>query len=274
MKKILVIITILIIAALFAGCTNVTMKYSIDDDNYMSVSYTLVINKTKEEFKDFDYYYLIKDITSQWEQQNMTVTVDDNDEQLSISGTFEKEHDSREDAYESLDAILKSEYSPFTTAGFEYAPSYFEDEYNLDASISLNDLIRRTDETVIPSDMQQIIAGYANESEFSLIISLPGEAKDTNSDKQEYTDGVTTNTWNLKYGDEKTLELKSVIVNEENVEYHKSLTDSTNQALLISIICAGTAVLVLIVFLIIFFVKKSRPKNKTKNQSNKVEIPL
>ncbi len=268
----LILITFLIIAALFAGCTNVTMKYSIDDDNLMSVSYSMIMDKTKEEFKDFDYYYLIKDITNQWEQQSMTVTVDDNDEQLSISGTFEKEHDSREDAYESLDAILKSEYSPFTTAGFEYAPSYFEDEYNLDASISLKDLIRRTDETVIPSDMQEIITGYANESEFSLIISLPGETKDANSDKQEYSDDVTTNTWNLKYGDEKTIELKSAILNEENIEYHKSLTDSTNQALLITIICAGAAILVLIIFLIIFFVKRSR--SATKNQSNKVEIPL
>jgi multisubunit Na+/H+ antiporter MnhC subunit len=272
LKKILILLSILILASLFAGCTNVTMKYSIDDNNLMRVSYSMILDKTKEEFKDFDYYYLIKDITNQWEQQDMIVTVDDNEEQLSISGTFEKEHNSRKDAYESLDAILKSEYSPFTTAGFEYAPSYFEDEYNFDASISLKDLIRRTDEAVIPSDMQEIITGYANESEFSLIISLPGEAESTNSDNQEYSDGITTNTWNLKYGDEKTIELKSVIVNEENIEYHKSLTDSTNQALLITIICAGAAVLVLIIFLIIFFVKKSR--SATKNQSNKVEIPL
>ena len=271
MKKTLILITILIISALFAGCTNVTMEYAIDNDNRLSVGYSLVMEKDKDEFKDFDYYYLIKDITSQWEQQNMTVTVDETDDQLSISGTFEEEHDSRQAAYESLDAILKGEYSPFTTAGFEYAPSYFEDEYNLGASISLKDLIRRTEEDVIPSDMQQIITGYAEESEFSLIISLPGEVKDTNSDTQEYSDDVTTNTWNLKYGDETTIELKSVILNEENIEHHKSLTDSTNQALLISIICAGAALLVLIVFLIIFFVKKAR--SKFKNQSNKVEIP-
>ena len=273
MKKTLILLALLIIAALFAGCATVSMEYAIDNDDNLKIAYSVSINKTDTDFEELNYYYnLKKAIKEQWEKQGLTVEIDDNDEELLITGVLEQAYDSRQEAFEGLDTILKSEYSPFTSAGFEYSSSYFEDEYNLMAKISLKDLIRRSDAQVIPSDMQDTLMKYANESQFFLTISLPGEAVETNASSQEYDNDITTNTWELKYGDEKDILLNSVLVNEENVEYHKSLTDSTNQALLITIICGGTAVLLLAVFLIIFFIKRSR--SKAKNQNNKVEIPL
>lgn len=264
LKKVVLIITLLLICMIFVGCTIVTMEYKLDIDNNLQIKYDVVFDKTTEEFKDFNYYNLKNDITNHWEKQGFTVEVEENDSELIFVGTLEKQHSTRQEAYESLNSILKGEYSPFTAAGFEYASSYFEDEYNLITEISLKDLLRRSDYQVIPSDVQETLTKYANESEFTLLISLPGEVVETNADSQNYGNSVSTNIWNLKYGDEKELKLKTIIVNEENVNYHKNLTDSTNQNKIIFLCCAGGAVLVLIVFLIIFFVRKS----KIKNQSN------
>lgn len=258
MKKIFILLIILLAAVILVGCTKVSMEYKLDNDNTLRVAYSVVIDTTKEEFKDFKYYNLKKAITEQWELQGIEVEVNETEEELSISGFLEKEHDTRQEAYESLASILKSEFSPFVSTGFEYASSYFEDEYNLSAKISLKDILRRSEAQVIPTDMQQMLTQFANESEFSISVSLPGEAVSTNADYKEYTDGVTTSTWNLKYGDEKDIEFKSIIVNQENVDYHKNLTDSTNLTKMIFIGCAAAAALVLIVFLIIFFVKRRR----------------
>ena len=106
--------------------------------------------------------------------------------------------------------------------------------------------------------MQRLLTEYANESEFSISITLPGEAVNTNADSVENSDDVTTNTWNLKYGDQKDIALNSIIVNKENVEYHENLTASTTRLKLILILCGAGAVFVLIVFLIVFFVLRRR----------------
>lgn len=265
LRKVALLITLLLICLIFVGCATVTMEYKIDIDNNLQIKYDVVIDKTTEEFENFSYYTLKNDIVHHWEKQGITVEAEETDDELIIIGTLEKKHSTRQEAYESLDSVLKGEYSPFTSAGFEYASSYFEDEYNLCAEISLKDLLRRSDYQVMPSDVQESLTKYTNESEFALLISLPGEAVESNADSQNYDNGVSTNTWNLKYGDEKDLKLKTVIVNEDNVQYHKSLTDSTNQNKLIFLLCGGGAALVLIVFLIIFFVRRS----KIKNQSNK-----
>lgn len=258
MKKLFILIALMLVAALFVGCTKVSMEYKLDLDNTLEINYTLEIDKTIEEFEDASYYALKNAVTAQLELQGLEVTVEENTDVLSISGTLEKVHDSRKEAYESLDEILKSEYSPFVSTGFEYASSFFEDEYSFEAKVTLVDLIRRSDPQVMPKDMQDVLIKYANESEFSLIISLPGEAVDTNADSVESRDNITTNTWNLKYGDEKEIILNSIIVNQENVEYHEDLTDSTNQIWRILLYCAGGVVVVLIVFLIIFFVLRSK----------------
>ena len=234
------------------------MEYSLDLDNTLEVNYTLEIDKTIEEFEDASYFDLKTAITDQLELQGLEVAVNENTNLLVISGTLEKQHDTRQEAYESLDAIFKSEYSPFVNTGFEYASSFFEDEYNFDEKIMLVDLIRRSDPLVIPTDMQEVLIKYANESEFSLTISLPGEAVVTNADSQEYSDSITTTTWNLKYGDERDIILNSIIANQENIEYHENLTNSTNQIWRILLYCGGGAVLVLIVFLIIFFVLRRK----------------
>lgn len=268
MRKVSLLVSLLLICLIFVGCARVTMEYNIDIDNNLQVKYDLVFDKTTDEFKDYSYYNLQNSIVNHWEKQGLKVEVEENDDEITFKGTFEEQHDSRQEAYESLDSILKGEYSPFTSTGFEYASSYFEDEYNLSAKISLKDLIRRSDVQVMPSDVQEALTKYANESEFSLVFSLPGEAVDTNANSQDYDNSVTTSTWNLKYGDEKELTLKTVIVNEENVEYHKNLTDSTNQNKLILLLCGGGAVLLLVVFLILFFVRKSRIKNQSNTDQN------
>lgn len=264
MRKVSLLVSLLLICLIFVGCAKVTMEYNIDIDNNLQVKYDLVFEKTTDEFKDYSYYNLQNSIVNHWEKQGLKVDVEENDDEITFKGTLEEQHDSRQEAYESLESILKGEYSPFTSAGFEYASSYFEDEYNLAAEISLKDLLRRSEYQVIPSDIQETLTKYANESEFALLISLPGEAVETNADSQNYDNSISTNTWNLKYGDEKELKLKTVIVNEANVEYHKNLTDSTNQSKLIFLLCGGGAALVLTVFLIIFFVRRA----KLKNQSN------
>lgn len=258
MKKLLLLIALLLAAAIFVGCTKVSMEYSLNLDNTLEVNYTLEIDKTVEEFEDASYYDLKNAITAQLELQGLEVAVNENTSLLVISGTLEKQHDTRQEAYESLAAILKSEYSPFVKTGFEYSSSFFEDEYNFEAKIMLVDIIRRSEPQVIPTDMQEVLTKYANESEFSISISLPGEAVDTNADSVESRNDVTTNTWDLKYGDEKELVLNSIIINQDNVEYHENLTKSTNQIWRIVLYCGGGAVLVLIVFLIIFFVLRRR----------------
>ena len=219
MRKIFFFVIILLIAALLAGCAKVSMEYKIDDDHKLEVTYALTIDKSIDEFKNIDYFSLKKVITNQWERQGFKVDIKETADELSFAGVFESQNYSRQQAYASLNALLKSDYSPFVSTGFEYAASYFEDEYNLKAKISLIDLIRRNDVQAIPADVQQTMMEYLNESEFSLSVTLPGQAELSNADLQKADGSLTKNTWKLKYGEEREIELKSILTNEENIEY-------------------------------------------------------
>lgn len=258
LKKLFVLLALLLCAILFVGCATVSLEYKIDNDNTLLVNYTVTIDKTKEESVQINYFNIKNAIEKQWKLQGLEVTIDESDEAIIFNGVLTEQHSTRKKAFERLDEIFKSDYSPFVNVGFEYASSYFEDEYKLSAELSLVDLIRRSDTQVVPNDMQQLLTKYANESEYYISISLPGEAVDTNADSKESRNDVTTNTWNLKYGDEKEITLNSIIVNQENVEYHENLTATNNRLRLILLLCAGGAALVLVVFLIVFFALRRR----------------
>lgn len=256
MKKICLLIILLLALMILVGCTNVSMHYKLNTDNSLEVIYNVLIDKSKDEFKDYSYKMLTNTIIKQWQAQGLEVDVDENYSEIRFTGELVKQHDSRQEAFDSLDTILKSKYSPFVSTGFEYCASYFEDEYNLSAKISLEDLIRRNDDRVLPRDIQETLTKYANESNFLLTISLPGQTVNTTADSEEYSNGVTTHSWNLKYDDEKEIALNSIIKNQENIKYFEELNHTANLNKIIFISCGAAALLFLIVFFIMFFVKR------------------
>lgn len=258
MKKTYLILVILFLSIVFVGCANVDMQYKLDTENNLEVQYNVTIDKSKGEFEKHSYSELKSAITRQWETQGFEVDVKESADALAFTGVLNKQHDSAQQAFDSLDKMLKSEYSPFVNTGFKYACSYLEDEYNLNAKISLKDLIRRRDKQVMPTDIQDILIKNANESNFSITIALPGQVVYTNADLEENKGGdITINTWHLKYGDEKEISVNAISKNKENIKTYESLKNTTNLNRLLLIVCGGAALLLVIVFLVMFVKKRA-----------------
>ena len=93
-----------------------------------------------------------------------------------------------------------------------------------------------------PAPEVQKMLDAAAKSEYTLSIALPGEVESTNADAQ---DG-TVCTWNLKYGEERRIELSTSNVFEGNVAYYNMLTDAHGRDTLFTIGLAALAVVALL----------------------------
>ncbi len=117
MKKLFALFALLLVVTLFVGCATGSREYQIDSDNTLLVNYEATIDKTKEQDMQINYFNITTAIKKQWELQGLSVTVDENDESIRMVGVMSKQFDSRQKAFEGLDAILKSEYSPLVAQG-------------------------------------------------------------------------------------------------------------------------------------------------------------
>jgi hypothetical protein len=242
----------LLLVLLLCSCADVSVSYGLSDDNTVSIGYTLVLKPSGEDAGAY-----IDAITGYWESMGFSVSSANDNGSYTINGDKTLSGDSRSAAAAKLSSVLTDEDSLFYDAAFKYLPSYFEDNYSFSAKISLENIIRKSEDRPIPAAEVQSLLASAKAGEYRLSISLPGEVVDTNSDER---DGQAC-VWLLKYGETKEISISSKKAFEENAAHYASLNETQSRDDMLFTIC-GIAAGALVLFIIIAVLVRRAGRSK------------
>jgi hypothetical protein len=153
-----------------------------------------------------------------------------------------------------LSSVLTDENSLFYDAQFTYTPSYFEDNYSFTAKISLENIIRKSEDRTIPAAEVNSLLASAAAGKYKLCISLPGEVTETNADERNGQEC----TWVLKYGETREISIASKHVFEENVSHYASLNETQSRDNMLFLICGVAAAVLILLIIIVALVRRSR----------------
>lgn len=256
--KIRLLLLLIILVLSLSACANVDISYRLSDDNSLNIEYSLSLAPQGN-----DISANISLIKAYWADMGFSIDDSENNGVFSLNGNKAISCDSQDSAARELSSILTDKESLFSDVMFIYTPSYFEDDYDLSAKISLKDIVRKSKESNIPSAEIESFLKEAQSGKYTLSITLPGEVLETNADAQN---GQTC-TWLLKFGETRDLQLKTKRVFDENVTHYTSLNETKSKDNLFFIISCASAGLLLIL-IITTSVRKARAKKSARSEFN------
>ncbi len=245
MRKFFLFMLIAMLLAVLASCADASVSYILSDENFVNVAYELQIEPGEENVSSYIYA-----ISEYWKDMGFTAESAEIKGSYDLKGTKTINCESRNAAAAELSSILTDEESFFYDAKFTYTPSYFEDNYIFEATVSLEDIIRKNEEHTIPSGEVNALVASAKQGEYKLSLSLPGQVIKTNADRQE---GEVCE-WVLKYGEIRRIEISTKNVFLENIEHYSKLeeTQSRDRTLfMVYTIAAGALLLIIIIAVIV-----------------------
>ncbi len=224
-------------ALLFSACADTTVAYRLSDDNCVSVDYQMVITPEGKDISDYT-----DRIIQYWNNLGFETDTTSDEGTTMLTGTKTVECVDTEEAAEMLADLFTKESSFFYGVEFRYTPSYFQDDFSLKASVSLENLLRQNESGGMPAAAAQSLLDKAAEGTYTLSIALPGEVVSTNADSQE--NGVCT--WNLAYGEVTDIELSTTNEFSENTKHYEQLKAAQSRGMILAIALgvAGTAALI------------------------------
>lgn len=248
-KKFVLSIAIAALALLLCSCADVSVSYQLSNDNKVAVDYKLVLSSSGEDVGSY-----IDAITNYWQQMGFSAGYSSDNDTYTITGNKIIEKESRAGAAAALSSVLTDENSLFYDADFVYTPSYFEDNYSFTAKISLEDIIRKSEDRTIPTAEVRALLASAASGEYKLSISLPGEVTDTNADEQT----AQACTWLLKYGETREINIASKQMFEENAAHYADLSATQSRDNLLFVICGIAAAVLVLMIIIAAVVRRTR----------------
>ncbi|MDD5018490.1 MAG: hypothetical protein PHO15_10355 [Eubacteriales bacterium] len=251
MKKLRIILIIPIILIL-SSCANVDVSYQLTGDNVIDIAYTLVLSPSGEGISGYT-----EAIESYWYNMGFTTDVSADDGVYTLNGQKQIICNTKQQAAEAFSTLLTDADSLFYNVSFIYTSAFEQDEYSLEASVSLENVIRQSEVQNIPGDELTKLQNNADSGEYTLAIALPGEVVSTNADSQN---GQVC-TWSLEYGEVTQIAIKTRKANTENIAHYAELADTYQRdGLLITVCCAagGMLLLAIILTLLIRRIRKTR----------------
>jgi hypothetical protein len=262
MKKSLVIVISAILICILTACAEVKAEYAIGNDNKVTVSYTLKVDKKKLEGKEEYLNAGLGETQKYWEKQGMAVSKEDDGASVTLKGKREIQAKNTREAFETLKGILTGAYSPFKTLDFQYAESYMDNKYALLGTVSLEDIIRKDEGKTIPDDIVLQLKDAASASVYSVTVTLPGKIKSANCDSESEKDGLSSGTWTVQYGETKEMRLQTKYDNIANERIYEDLNKQKETYDLVLLLCLGAGAVILIALLavLIIFIRKRSVK--------------
>jgi len=240
LKKLL---TLLIIASVLplSSCA-ASVSYSLSDENAVTsvLSVTLPSGEDTKKYTD--------SIKKYWESMGFETEL--SGDGATLSGIRKDGFDSRLAAAEGLSKILADEKSLFHNVRFVYTPSYFKDEYSLDADVSLADVIRRTESQRIPQGEVESLLEKAQGGKYCVSIGLPGKILSENADSVE--NGVCT--WNIQFAQTRSIRVRTEKEFADRIAEYSALAEAAERDDALITLCAvagGAVFLALVVVLIL-----------------------
>lgn len=253
MKKVVLFSAAVLIAIVLCACADVTVSYRLSGDNTVNVDYRLVLSPSGENAADQNVTTYIDAIKNYWEQLGFLADYTAENDVYTLSGNKTVTSDSRGGAAAQLSSILTDENSLFYDAVFTYTPSYFEDNYSFTAKVSLENIIRKSEDRTIPAaEVQSFLTG-AKSGKYRLSLSLPGEVISTNADER---DGQNC-TWILKYGEAKEIEITTKQAFAENAVHYAGLNETKSRDDMMFTICGAAAGGIAVIIITIVLVRRT-----------------
>jgi hypothetical protein len=247
-KRIVLSLAVILLAFSLCSCASVTVCYQLTNDNTVSVDYKLSLPSGEDASTYIDA------ISSYWKQMGFTASSVDENGTYTLTGNKKLGSDSRSTAAAKLSSILTDDNSFFYDAEFKYTPSYFEDSYSFTAKMSLEDIIRKSEDRSIPAAEVQTLIASAKEGTYRLSITLPGEVTETNADEQ---DGQTC-IWLIKYGETKEISIASKQVFKDNLSHYAALNETEKRDDMFFMICGIAAGLLVLIIVIAVLARRAR----------------
>ncbi|MHB1314756.1 MAG: LppM family (lipo)protein [Christensenellales bacterium] len=259
MKKLISILMSSLLAALLCACAEIKAEYAIDNENAVSVAYTILLDKTEYEKDKTGYDEYMEKIKSYWISQGMAVEATMQDNTAGIQGKKTVHAATKEEAFNTLKEMLTDEYSLFATLDFQYAGSYIENDYYLSGTVSLKDVIRKEEGETIPEELSMSVINAAQSCDFAVKITLPGDIVSSNSGEKTSGGGLSSGIWHLKFGETTDMQFKTHYTDMANKANYESLQTRETLYKLVFYACLalGAAALVTAVVLTIIHRRKT-----------------
>ncbi len=250
MKKFCLIFILALMVIVLSACASVDLAYTLSHDNTMTIDYRLAFEEPQQDVSP-----VLSEIGSYWADQGMAIYADN--EKKTLTGEKAQSFDSAKEAADAFAGVFTSQEAMFSNVTFAYSPSFSLDTYSLSANISLADIIRQSESQVLPADQVTALESSAKQGTYTISITLPGEVTATNADSK---DGSTC-TWNLNYGETRTLTLETQKENAVSIQKYNELEstiESNNTLIFICGIAAGLCIVIIIGSIIVRKIKRKR----------------
>ena len=140
-KYIVLFVVITAISAL-AGCADITIQAEITDTNFVSYSY--VMDFTGLDRDDPNYAQLelfLLDVKEHWEKNGAVGHIQTSDNEITLTGTMEKQCSSASEAFNALFGFMTNEISVFEGASIDYTEENNSANYKIIANMDLSNLV-------------------------------------------------------------------------------------------------------------------------------------
>lgn len=225
MKKILTVITAVVLIYMMAGCMSFEAGAGMDDKGIVTISYDLIIPIDEmDETEMAKLFMLTMEIKTHWKSRNMKVTHDKDDEKITLSGVYTEEFKNAAQAFEGLEKLLKdSEISMFEEVTANYEKGWWQEEYSLSVKADFSKLIDMQELDDMPYFMEERIKKAMEKSTVTVNLSLPGEIISSEGELSS-KDGINTVSVTVAYNQVVSLGLHTHIDNTAN---QQEFTDQT-----------------------------------------------
>lgn len=249
MKKNCLIFIMALLLIVLSACASVDLSYSLSADNTMAIDYQLAFEDPEQDVSP-----VLSEIGSYWADQGMAIYADN--DKKTLTGEKTLSFDSAKEAADAFADAFTSQDSIFSDVTFTYLPSFSLDTYSLSASLSLADVIRQSDNQILPADQVTALENSARQGTYTISISLPGEVTATNADSRDQNKC----TWNLNYGDTRTLTLETKKENTASIQRYNELEKTIERNNALIAICGVAACLCILFIIASVIVRKIKRK--------------
>lgn len=261
-KKYIIAVVLLTFALAFAGCTEMKIEASIDENNTLTYSYKIdVTDIDKDDINYSQVQSYIEKIEDHWEDNGYEAAISTYDDGISIYMEIIEHYGTREEAFAGLYKCMTNEISPFADVDYTYNLNYYYEDYTLDASLDFSNIVYEEIYNVYPGAVGKEVDDFLNSFICTVTISLPIN--------ESITDDVISQnikSFDVPIDGKSSIHIEGKINNNENLKYEQDLTAKMKKQKMTVIISylvsfVGASALAM---LIILWRKKKATRRKTK----------
>lgn len=209
MRKYLIILLLIVILGIAAGCARLEIDYDLSLDGTMNIEYSLLIEEAQQGYLELDD--LLNSAKQQAVLNGFSITPLNQDDYIGFRADKTITDINLADADKSMLGFesLPSIYDNFE---FRYQPSLFQDNYDLRLGVDLTGIIDISHLDTLPGDLRAQADRLLDQSEIIIRFSMPGSTVNTNAETvEQHGQDAHKYTYYLKPGETGDITIQSVL---------------------------------------------------------------